>query len=184
VPNIPTVITIIRLLLAPVVGYLIAQGRYGAAAAVFVAAAVSDLADGAIARRFALVSELGARLDAVADKVLMVIAALALAWQGLLPVWLVAAIVVRDAIVLCGAVAYRCVVGQVEMAPTLLSKINTGFAFAVVSAVMADAAAIIDLAAWLPALFMGLFATIVMSGAQYVWVWGRKAISARRVRTG
>jgi len=103
VPNIPTVITIVRLLLVPVVGYLIAQGRYGAAAAVFVAAAVSDLADGAIARRFALVSELGARLDAVADKVLMVTAALALAWQGLLPLWLVAAIVVRDAVVSCAA---------------------------------------------------------------------------------
>lgn len=174
-PNLPTAITIVRLLLAPVVAYLIGQDRFAAAAAVFVAAALSDLADGAIARRFAMVSELGARLDAIADKALMVTAAVALAWQGLLPLWLVAAIVVRDAVVLCGAIAYRCLAGSVEMAPTLLSKLNTAFAFAVVSAVIANAAGILALADWLPALFIGLLATIVLSGAQYVWIWSRKA---------
>ncbi len=183
-PNIPTIITIVRLLLAPVVAYLIIAGNYAAASAVFVAAALSDVVDGAIARRFCLVSELGARLDAIADKVLVLSTALILAWEGLLPLWLAAAIVIRDAVILSGAIAYRVMVGHVEMAPSLLSKLNTALEFGAVTAVMVDASGILDLAAWLPAAFAAVFLTIVLSGAQYVWVWSRKAASARRTGAG
>lgn len=183
-PNIPTIITIVRLLLAPVVAYLILAGNYAAASAVFVAAALSDVVDGAIARRFSLVSELGARLDAIADKVLVLATALMLAWEGLLPLWLAAAIVIRDAVILSGAIAYRVMVGHVEMAPSLLSKLNTALEFGAVTAVMVDAGGMLDLAAWLPAAFAAAFLTIVLSGAQYVWVWSRKAASARRTGAG
>jgi cardiolipin synthase len=180
VPNVPTTITIVRLLLAPAVGWFVLRGDYAAASALFVAAALSDLLDGAIARRWALVSEFGARLDALANKLLMLIAALALAWQGLLPLWLVAAIVARDLVVLAGAVAYRIAAGQVEMAPSLLSKLNTALECAVLAAVLFDAARFVDFSPWLPGLFAAVFLTIVLSGAHYVWVWSRKAVAARR----
>jgi cardiolipin synthase len=179
--NIPTIITSLRLLLAPVVALLIADGEHAGALAVFTVAAVSDLLDGTIARRFGLVSELGARLDAIADKTLMLAAAGTLAWCALLPLWLAVAIVGRDLIVLSGAIAYRITVGHVEMAPSMLSKLNTALEFAVVVAVLADAAGMVGLSDWLPWLFAGVFATIVLSGAHYVWVWSRKAASARRV---
>lgn len=177
-PNVPTTITIARLLLAPAVSWFIVRSDYGVAATLFVIAALSDLLDGAIARRWALVSEFGARLDAIADKLLMLTAAVALAWQGLLPLWLLAAIVVRDLVVLAGAVAYRIAVGHVEMAPSLLSKLNTALECAVLAAVLLDAAQVVDFAPWLPGLYAAVLLTIVLSGAHYVWVWSRKAAAA------
>ena len=177
--NVPTIITIARLLLVPAVAFFIIQGNYAAAAALFVAAALSDLVDGVIARRFGLVTELGARLDAIADKAIMIATAVALAWTGLLPLWVAAAIVARDLIVLSGAIAYRIVVGKVKMAPTFLSKLNTGVEFVVLTAVLVGAARMLDLTAWLPALFAVVFLTIVASGAHYVWVWAWKAAAAR-----
>ncbi len=85
------------------------------ALAVFMAAAFSDFADGVIARHYRLVSEFGARLDPIADKFTMLTATVLLAWQGWLPLWLAAAIVLRDVVIAGGAIAYRLVVGHVEM---------------------------------------------------------------------
>jgi len=66
-------------------------------------AALSDLADGLIARRFKLTSTLGATLDPIADKLNMLAAALLLTWQTLLPTWLAIAIVARDVLIVIGA---------------------------------------------------------------------------------
>ncbi|MCC7486461.1 MAG: CDP-alcohol phosphatidyltransferase family protein [Burkholderiales bacterium] len=178
-PNFPVTITILRLALAPVIAVLIALLEYAGAAVIFVIAASSDVVDGVIARRYALVSELGARLDPVADKAVMLAAALTLAWQGLLPVWLAAAIVIRDAVVLSGAIAFRFVAGRLEMAPTWLSKFNTALEFTVLGAVLLTAAGLLDFGRWLPALFVAVLVTIVTSGVQYVWVWAHKAAAAR-----
>jgi cardiolipin synthase len=144
------------------------------------AAAFSDFADGVIARHYRLVSEFGARLDPIADKLTMFIATVLLAWQGLLPLWLAAAIVLRDIVIAGGAIAYRLLVGHVAMEPTWLSKINTALEFAALAGVLAHAATLIDGSAWLPALFAVVFVTVTASGAQYVWVWGRKAAAAGR----
>lgn len=171
----PNIITVLRTLLIPVLAYMLFERRYGAAFVVFVAAAASDVADGFIARRFNAVSEFGALLDPIADKLTMIVAAVMLAWQALLPMWLAAAIVVRDLVIVGGAIAYRRVVGHIEMQPTVLSKLNTGLEFALLACVLAQAARVLDASAWLPSAFAVLFATIVVSGIQYVWVWGRKA---------
>ena len=66
-PNLPNVITVVRVLLVPVFAYLLFRENFGWALAVFMAAAFSDFADGAIARHYRLVSEFGARLDPIAD---------------------------------------------------------------------------------------------------------------------
>jgi len=66
------------------------------------------------------------------------------------------------------------------MEPTWLSKINTALEFAVLAGVLAQAADFVDGREWLPTLFVVVFATVVLSGAQYVWAWSRKAIAARR----
>jgi cardiolipin synthase len=177
--SLPNLITIVRVLLIPVIVWLLLGRRYGPALVVFLAAAFSDLADGAIARHYRIVSEFGARLDPVADKLTMLAATVLLAGQGWLPLWLAGAIVLRDVVIAGGALAYRLVVGHIEMQPTPLSKVNTALEFVTLAGVLAQAAELIDASAWLLPLFATVFATIVLSGAQYVWVWGRKAAAAR-----
>jgi cardiolipin synthase len=164
-------------------GYFLLRGEHGIALMVFFAAAVTDLLDGFIARRFKLASALGATLDPIADKLSMFVATLLLAWEGLLPIWLAIAIVLRDVVIVAGALVYRFALGRVEIAPTLLSKANTFIEFAVLLLVMASAAQWIENDRWLPAAFVLVFATVIASGVQYIWVWGWKAIrNSRRAR--
>jgi cardiolipin synthase len=174
--HVPNAITVIRGLLIPVIGALLLVERYVEGFWTLVASALSDL-----------VAASGASLPAARwasrsgpDKLTMLTVTLVLAWQGLLPTWLAAAIVGRDVVIVSGALAYHRFVGRVEMAPTWLSKLNTVLEFVVLAAVIADAAALIDDRAWLPMLFAVLFVTVVTSGAQYVWIWGRRALAAAR----
>jgi cardiolipin synthase len=120
-------------------------------------------------------SQLGAVLDPIADKMTMMIVAILMAAQGLLPIWLAVVIVMRDAIIVAGAVAYRFVVGHIEMAPTRLSKANTFLEFGVLALAMAAAGQLLGTGDWLMPLFVLLFASVLVSGAHYVWVWRRKA---------
>lgn len=173
--TIPNVITIARILLIPVVAFLLLDHDYALAFAVFLVAAAGDWLDGFLARRLNQISQFGAVLDPVADKMTMMIVAIVLAAQELLPVWLAVVIVLRDAVIVTGAIAYRFVVGHVEMAPTRLSKANTFLEFGVLTLVMAQAGHLVDAGAWLPALFALVFALVMISGAHYVWVWKRKA---------
>ena len=180
--TVPNAITIARLVLVPVMGYFLAVGGYGWALIVFMVAAFTDFIDGVIARAFGQTSVLGATLDPIADKLSMFVATVLLAWQGLVPIWLAVAIVARDIVIVGGALAYRLTRGHVEMAPTMLSKVNTFVEFTVLLLVMAGAAQWVEVGAWLPAAFVAALATVLASGAQYVWVWGRKA--AREGRPG
>jgi cardiolipin synthase len=186
--NVPNVITIIRLMLVPVTAWLLVQGSYGLALIVFLSAAISDFLDGVIARTFDQRSVLGATLDPIADKLNMFVTTLILAWQGLLPLWLAAAIVLRDVVIVLGAIAYRVTLGHVEMSPTMLSKVNTFIEFGVLLLVMAVAAKWwdgFDASGWLPPIFVLVFLTVIASGAQYVWIWGRKALrETAKWRTG
>ncbi len=180
--HLPNLITGLRFLLIPVLALLLVEQRYATAFAVFIVSALSDLADGVIARRWNLRTRLGAIADPLADKLTMLAVTLVLASQALIPLWLAAAIVVRDLVIMGGAIAFHVVVGRVEMAPSWLSKFNTVLEFSVLSALLADAARAIEVTALLPPLFVLVMATILSSGAHYVWVWGRKALESRRSR--
>ena len=184
-PNVPNLITLLRLATVPVLAWLLVRESYVAAVAVFMVAAASDTLDGWIARRYDLVSRFGATLDPVADKLSMFVATVVLAWQGLLPLWLAVAIVLRDVIIVGGVIAYRTIIGPIEMAPTRLSKFNTTLEFGLLLLVMAIAAGWFADGPWLYALFVATGVTVVLSGAQYVWIGGRKAAAAqgRRLKT-
>src|SRR6185295_9098924 len=108
------------------------------------------------------------------------VATILLAWQMLLPLWLAIAIVARDIVIVVGALAYRLARGRLKIAPTPLSKVNTVIEFTVLLLVMAAAAGWIKTGAWMQTAFLVVFTTVVASGVQYVWVWGRKAIAGRR----
>jgi cardiolipin synthase (CMP-forming) len=173
--NVPNSITLVRLGLIPVTAYYLWIGSYGIALPIFLVAALSDFADGYIARKFKITSALGAALDPVADKLIMLVTTVLLAWQELLPIWLAIAIVARDIIILVGALAYRLLIGRLKIAPTWLSKVNTLIEFVALLLAMANAAGWIETGAWMSTMFLIALATVVASGAQYVWLWGRKA---------
>ena len=104
-PQLPNVITIARILCAPIfLWMLLADGGAGgglrwAAAVLFIVAIATDGVDGYIARRYNIVSDLGKLLDPVADKVLVLAALVMLIGEGMAPAWMVALIVVREILV-------------------------------------------------------------------------------------
>src|SRR2546430_17387808 len=111
--NVPNIITLTRIALIPVMAYYLFIGAYAIALPIFLAAALSDLADGYIARRFNLASTLGATLDPIADKLSMLVATLLLTWHLLMPIWLPIPIVPRDIVIVFGALPDPAALGHV-----------------------------------------------------------------------
>lgn len=181
--HLPNAITVLRAALIPLQAWLLVKGDYAFACALFVASGLSDLADGWIARRWDLRTRFGAIADPLADKLTMLTVAVLLAMQGWLPWWFTLLVVGRDAVIVAGATAYHFTVGEVEMAPTFISKLNTALEFIFLASVLALAAGYLGEGPWYPALLYTTAATVVASGASYVIVWSRKAMRERRVAT-
>lgn len=177
--NLPNAITVVRALLIPAIAGLLVVRDHHSALVLFLLCAVGDLLDGWLARRLDQRSRFGAIADPLADKLTMLTVALLLAWQGLLPWWFAALVVLRDATIVAGAVAYHFTVERVEMAPTRLSKLNTALEFVLLAAVLAQAAGWFSAPAALHAAVLLTTATIVASGAHYVVSWSVKARRAR-----
>lgn len=166
--------------MVPPVVMLLATQHYTAALVLFAVAGVSDALDGFLAKRFGWTSRLGAILDPLADKALLITTYLALGWLGLIPGWLVAAVIARDAVILTGAVAYHLKIGRFETAPTVLSKINTFMqVLLALSVVFGQGVTPLPLP-WITTLIYLVLATTTASGIGYVWVWGRRAWSKGR----
>ena len=92
----------------------------------FLAAGVSDAVDGFLAKRFGMTTELGAYLDPLADKVLIVSIYVTLGINDVIPRWLVILVVSRD-ILIVGGIMLSWVIGKpVKIKPLLVSKLNTG----------------------------------------------------------
>ena len=123
--SIPNLITLARILLVPVVVWAIASGRLQIAFLLFLAAAISDAVDGFLAKRFGMKTELGAYLDPLADKVLIVSIYVTLGITGVIPLWIVILVVSRD-IMIVGAIMLSWLVGMpVAIKPHMVSKLNT-----------------------------------------------------------
>jgi cardiolipin synthase len=136
--TIPNYITIFRFILVPFIVMALLSGYVGAALIGFIVAGVSDGVDGFIARRYDQKSELGAYLDPIADKLLLVSLFVVLGVLKELPVWLVIVVVSRD-IFIVGAVILGAVMGKpMEMRPLGVSKVNTAFQITLVAIILAD----------------------------------------------
>jgi cardiolipin synthase len=180
--QLPNVITTIRILLVVPIAVALIQHRFELTIVLFGAAAFSDAADGFLAKRFGWQSELGAVLDPIADKLLMATVFVTLAYLKLVPFWLMAAAIARDIIIVVGALLYRVCLGPLSVRPSAVSKFNTlcqaGFILAVVGregfAVPPE---------WALVLLGALtFVTIVISGMDYVLIYGRRALGAASPR--
>jgi cardiolipin synthase len=123
--SIPNLITLGRILLVPVVVWAIIYGELWLAFVLFLAAGVSDAVDGYLAKRFNMASELGAYLDPLADKTLIVSIYVTLGIAGKIPLWLVILVVSRD-IMIVGAIMLSWLLGSpLKVKPLLVSKLNT-----------------------------------------------------------
>jgi cardiolipin synthase len=123
--SIPNLITLARIILVPVVVWAIAVGQIHLAFLLFMAAAISDAVDGFLAKRFGMTSALGAYLDPLADKVLIVSIYVTLGITGVIPLWIVILVVSRD-IMIVGAVLLSWLVDRpVRIKPHFVSKLNT-----------------------------------------------------------
>ncbi len=178
--DIPNGICVVRIFLSLPIVWLMVEGRFGLALALFALAGLSDGLDGWLAKRFHWESRLGGLLDPLADKVLLVSAFLSLGWLGFLPITLVLLVILRDLIIITGALVYHYSIADLEAAPSLISKLNTLVQIVLVLAVMANQG-LLDLpASLLTSLILLTYLTTLISGADYIWKWTRLAVQKGR----
>ena len=123
--SIPNLITLGRILLVPIVVWAIASNAMFIAFVLFLVAGVSDGVDGFLAKRFDMTTELGAYLDPLADKALIVSIYLTLGINGDIPQWLVILVVSRDILIVGGIMLSWLMGNPLKIKPLLVSKLNT-----------------------------------------------------------
>lgn len=169
--NVPNFITLGRVLSVPVVFWLLLTGQAKAAFLIFVAAGVSDAVDGYLAKRFDLRTELGAYLDPLADKLLIVSIYIALGVREEIPLWLVIAVVSRDFLILSGVMLAWLMDHPMTIKPLAVSKANTAAQLILASTVLADNAFALELVNVRVALVWIAGILTLMSAAAYLRDW-------------
>jgi cardiolipin synthase len=140
----------------------------------FVAAGISDGVDGYLAKTLGQSSALGAFLDPIADKVLLVGVYVTLGQAGHLPNWLVIMVVFRDLIIVGGIILQHISDSGVRrVRPLLISKVNTAAQIALIALVLTELGLGFDLGGFLDVLVYVVAATTFVSGAGYIIYWGR-----------
>ena len=171
--SLPNLITLGRLVLVPVVIDMIASQAWTGAFVVFVAAGLSDAIDGFLARRFGLRSELGALLDPLADKVLLVSIFVALTVAEVVPSTLTILVVSRD-VMIVGAVLISWVLGKpMEIKPLLISKLNTTAQIVFAGVVLAAQAFGLTLSMWFDVGLAAVAGLTLASATVYLAQWLR-----------
>jgi len=171
--TLPNYITIARFIMVPLIVLAMINGDMVSAFVMFMLAGVSDGVDGFIARQFNQKSELGAWLDPVADKFLLVSVFVVLGWLEVLPVWLVILAVSRDGLIV-GAVVLSSLMGNpVQMRPLLISKANTMFQIILLILVLADLAGLARLDAVVGWMIYAVAGLTIGSAAAYLVSWLR-----------
>ncbi|MCB4824620.1 CDP-alcohol phosphatidyltransferase family protein [Roseicella aerolata] len=176
--TLPNLITLARICAVPATIWLILQHRLDWAFLVFVGAGISDGVDGWLARVLNARSALGAMLDPVADKALLVSVYVALAAIGVLPDWLAILVVFRDMVIVGGVLVFW-VLGQPQtIRPLFVSKLNTVLQIGLAALALLLAGFGLSAHGLLTAMIWAVAATTLGSGAAYV------AATLRRPRAG
>jgi cardiolipin synthase (CMP-forming) len=171
--NLPNLITLARILSVPVVVWAITSGEMLFAFILFLAAGISDAVDGFLAKRFGWATELGAYLDPLADKALIVSIYIALGISEAVPRWLVILVVSRD-IMIIGAVMLSWLVDKpVAVKPLLVSKLNTAAQIIFAGLVLGSLGLGFNPGWLLPAMMVLVAALTLLSVGAYVREWVR-----------
>jgi len=182
--SLPNIITIARILMVPLAIWLIISQQMMPAFLVFIAAGISDAVDGWLAKRYGMKTELGAHLDPLADKLLLISLFVTLAIMEKVPVWLAILVVSRDVLIVGGVVLAWIMERPMQMRPRYVSKINTAAQIIFIGVTLLALAmgwdeTWID---WLGAPLVGLLT--LASGAQYLQDWLRHMAEANGASGG
>src|SRR3982751_4082963 len=166
-------LTLLRMLLIPAFVILVVYGYLGWALVVFVTAGVTDALDGLIARRSGQKTSLGACLDPMADKLLLVTTFVVLTIPGLnlanrFPIWLTVCIISRDVVIVATVAIVNLAIGRRTFQPTIYGKIATAtYICTAVAAMLFNylgyQSAVVDLGVWLS------LAITLVSAFHYIW---------------
>jgi cardiolipin synthase len=171
----PNAISLLRIALIPPILLFMLDGKYGWALALFVLAGFSDGLDGYLAVRFGWSTRLGGLLDPAADKLLITGMFITLAYTQQIPIWLAVIVILRDVVIVAGAMAYNFIVKPVPGEPTRISKLNTALQMLFVLFVLSRAGFNWPDKITITVLGASILATVVISGVDYVWSWSRRA---------
>ncbi len=171
----PNAISLLRIALVAPVLWLILNEQFGWALALFFVAGFSDGLDGYLAVRFDWTTRLGALLDPAADKLLITGMFVTLAYTGYIPVWLAVIVILRDVVIVCGALAYNYLVKPVPGEPTRISKLNTALQMLFVLFVLSRAGFDWPDEISITVLGAAVLITVIISGVNYVVSWTRRA---------
>lgn len=172
--NIPNSITLFRMMLVPVIVWLILGEQMLAAFIVFVIAGVTDALDGLIAKQFDLVTALGTYLDPLADKILLVSIYITLGIQGFLPSWLVILVVSRDILIVGGILLSFLMELNLEIAPSKISKFNTFCQILLAALILGDRGLDFGNSFVIVISVYAVAVTTVLSGHNYILQWSRQ----------
>ncbi len=179
--SLPNLITLGRLLSVPLAIWLILSGNMKAAFWLFVAAGLSDAVDGFIAKHFDQRSRLGALLDPIADKALLVGMYVTLGLSGHLPNWLVILVVFRDFLIIGGLLVALVLAQSMRWEPLFISKLNTAMQIVLIAVLLARLGLGIGdfgLTTLIDLLIYGVAVTTILSGAGYLVRWARALAGA------
>ncbi|MGH6952899.1 MAG: CDP-alcohol phosphatidyltransferase family protein [Alphaproteobacteria bacterium] len=176
--TLPNAISAARLLCVPASVWLILAGRLDLAFWVFVGAGLSDAVDGYVAKRLGQSTTIGRVLDPAADKALLVSVYLTLGVSGYLPAWLVSLVVLRDLLIVAGAMPAIRSGRAVALRPLAISKVNTALQLALAGLVLASRGLGFDDSGSIAGLGYVVAATTLASGFAYLVKRGRRVASA------
>ena len=170
----PNAICVVRILLiVPLVAALF-DGSYTTALVLIVVAGLSDGLDGFLARTFDWRTRLGSLLDPAADKLLVVSTFLSLTTLDLVPLGLTVIVVLRDVVIVGGALAYQRVARKLEGEPTLISRLNTACQLTFIVLTIMHAEWQQPAVIWLTLIGAMVVFTSITSGLTYVLIWSRR----------
>lgn len=169
--NLPNLLCVLRLLLAPIAAVLILRDETAWAAGLFATCAITDAVDGYLARRWKQITLLGQMLDPLADKALINLSFLAAAAGGYLPWWLALLVLGRDILILAGAVSSRIFGLGHDLLPLAIGKISTFLQMGLMLAILIAAAETPPAFVVPNSLVMAVTITTVASGLLYAVSW-------------
>lgn len=171
--SLPNLITMARILCVPLIVWTITSGHMLPAFLLFLAAGISDAVDGFIAKRFNMATELGALLDPLADKALIVSIYVSLGFIEALPRWVVILVVSRDILIVGGFLLAMLINRPMAVRPHPVSKLNTVAQIVLAAVALGSLGLQFDVGWVLPALMAVVTILTLLSIGFYVAEWIR-----------